>query len=123
MLAWLCIGRADRQRCSYAGSMGGTSRSGSPLVWARVDKERGAIMPRWVNRPENSNWGDFGEDDQIGRMNLLTPELRRAALAEAREGIAFTLSMPLNVPTIPFNPPRQPPVLCASPDEEGGMFN
>jgi len=80
-------------------------------------------MPRWVNRPKDSNWGDFGEDDQIGRMNLLTPERRRAALAEAREGIAFTLSMPLNVPTIPFNPPRQPPQLCASPDEEGGLFN
>jgi len=29
---------------------------------------------RWVNRPEGSTWGDFGEDDQRGRINLLTPE-------------------------------------------------
>ena len=29
---------------------------------------------RWVNRPEGSNWGEFGPDDQIGRVNLLTPE-------------------------------------------------
>lgn len=80
-------------------------------------------MPRWVNRPEGSNWGDFGEDDQIGRMNLLTAERRRAAMAEVREGIAFTLSLPLNIPTIPFAPFRQPPQLSAACDEEGGMFN
>ena len=30
--------------------------------------------PRWRQRPEGSTWGDFGPDDQIGRLNLLTPE-------------------------------------------------
>ncbi|KFG88855.1 Cyclase family protein [Sphingobium herbicidovorans NBRC 16415] len=80
-------------------------------------------MPRWVNRPEGSNWGEFGEDDQIGRMNLLTPERRLAAMTEVREGVAFTLSLPLNVPTIPFAPFRHPPRLSAACDEEGGMFN
>lgn len=80
-------------------------------------------MPRWVNRPEGSNWGDFGEDDQIGRMNLLTPERRRAALAEAREGIAFTLSLPLDVPTVPFAPFRHPPVLSPAHDMDGDVFN
>jgi hypothetical protein len=29
---------------------------------------------RWVKRPEGSTWGDFGPDDQRGRINLLTPE-------------------------------------------------
>lgn len=80
-------------------------------------------MPRWVNRPEGSNWGDFGENDQIGRMNLLTPDRRRAAMAEVCDGIAFTLSLPLNVPTIPFAPFRHPPQLSAARDEEGGVFN
>jgi len=55
-------------------------------------------MRRWLQRPEGSNWGDFGEDDQIGRMNLLTPERRRAAVAEVREGLCFTLSLPLDYP-------------------------
>ena len=32
---------------------------------------------RWKRRPDGSNWGEFGTDDQIGRMNLLTPESRR----------------------------------------------
>lgn len=80
-------------------------------------------MPRWINRPEGSNWGDFGPDDQIGRMNLLTPERRLAAMAEVREGIAFTLSLPLNVPTIPMAPFRHPPVLAAATDAEGDVYN
>jgi hypothetical protein len=55
-------------------------------------------MRRWKHRPEGSNWGDFGDDDQIGRLNLLTAEIRRAALLEARTGLAFVLSLPLDVP-------------------------
>jgi hypothetical protein len=31
-------------------------------------------MPqRWRQRPPGSNWGDFGPDDQRGRMNFVTP--------------------------------------------------
>ena len=53
---------------------------------------------RWVNKPEGSNWGRFGADDQRGKMNLLTPDKRVAAAREVREGIAFTLSLPLDYP-------------------------
>ena len=44
---------------------------------------------RWVNRPPGSNWGDFGEDDQRGRINLLTPEKIKQGVAEVKEGLAF----------------------------------
>lgn len=64
---------------------------------------------RWSVRPEGSNWGDFGPDDQIGRLNLVTPERRRAAAEEVREGIAFCLSLPLDCPRRPLNPRRSPP--------------
>ena len=30
--------------------------------------------PRWKRRPAGSNWGDWGPDDQLGRLNLLTPD-------------------------------------------------
>jgi kynurenine formamidase len=53
---------------------------------------------RWKNRPEGSNWGDFGAHDQRGKMNLLTPAMRLDAMREVREGIAFTLSLPLDYP-------------------------
>jgi hypothetical protein len=51
---------------------------------------------RWKHKPEGSNWGAFGPDDQIGRMNLVTPARRLAAVREVTEGIAFSLSLPLD---------------------------
>lgn len=53
---------------------------------------------RWKRRPDGSTWGDFGPDDQLGRINLLTPERRKAAAAEVTEGLAFCLSLPLDQP-------------------------
>ena len=38
------------------------------------------MAKRWQNRPAGSNWGEFGEDDQRGRLNLLTAERRLRAL-------------------------------------------
>jgi Putative cyclase len=54
--------------------------------------------PRWKQRPPGSNWGDFGPDDQVGRMNLLTPEVRLKAFREVEHGLAFCLSLPLDYP-------------------------
>ncbi|HEX4327302.1 MAG TPA: cyclase family protein [Burkholderiales bacterium] len=53
---------------------------------------------RWKQRPQGSNWGDFGADDQLGRLNLLTPERVRRAALEIREGRTFCLSIPLDYP-------------------------
>lgn len=67
---------------------------------------------RWSRKPEGSNRGDFGPDDQLGRLNLITPVRRRAAAQEVREGIAFCLSLPLDCPvstSIQLNPRRHPP--------------
>ncbi|MDR4127324.1 hypothetical protein Q8947_15300, partial [Alcaligenaceae bacterium LG-2] len=67
---------------------------------------------RWKQRPEGSTWGDFGADDQIGRLNLLTAERRLAAIAEVHTGESFCLSLPLDYPggTL-LNENRHPPVL------------
>jgi hypothetical protein len=59
------------------------------------------MTKRWKNRPEGSNWGDFGEDDQKGRLNLLTPARVKAAMAEVHEGVRFCLSLPLDLPGWP----------------------
>lgn len=69
---------------------------------------------RWTHRPDGSNWGDYGADDQIGRLNLITPERRRAAAAEVREGLAFCLSLPLDCPRSVLNPRRFPPAMSFS---------
>lgn len=68
------------------------------------------MAERWRNRPEGSTWGDWGADDQRGRMNLVTPECRRAAAQEVQDGLCFCLSMPLNFPGgNAVNPKRHPP--------------
>jgi kynurenine formamidase len=74
---------------------------------------------RWRNRPEGSNWGDFGVDDQRGRLNLLTADKVRQGVAEVRDGRAFCLSLPLDLPGgNSVNPKRHPPKL--GPVFEGG---
>ena len=66
---------------------------------------------RWKKRPEGSNWAEFGDDDQRGRMNLLTEACRLQALKEARTGRAFCLSHPLDRPGgSVLNAFRKPPV-------------
>lgn len=68
--------------------------------------------PRWINRPPGSNWGDFGPDDQAGRLNLITRDKVLQGIAEVREGLSFNLSLPLDVPGgNVLNPRRHPPVL------------
>lgn len=70
------------------------------------------VQPRWMRRPEGSTWGDFGPDDQLGRLNLLTPEKVKQGVAEVREGLSFCLSLPLDYPGgNALNPRRHPPVL------------
>jgi kynurenine formamidase len=65
---------------------------------------------RWKNRPEGSNWGDFGPDDQIGRLNWLGQEQVKKGIAEVQEGRAFCLSMPLDLPGgNVLHPARFPP--------------
>jgi kynurenine formamidase len=67
---------------------------------------------RWRQRPPGSNWGDFGPDDQLGRLNWLTPEKVCQGIAEVRDGRSFCLSLPLDVPGgNALNPNRHPPVL------------
>ena len=70
------------------------------------------MTQRWTQRPEGSTWGDFGPDDQLGRLNLITPEKVRAAAREIQEGIVFCLSLPLDRPGgNVLSPSRHPPVL------------
>ncbi|TKC86385.1 cyclase family protein [Trinickia terrae] len=65
---------------------------------------------RWTIRPEDSTWGDFGPDDQLGRLNLLTPEKVLQAVREVKTGRTFCLSLPLDYPGgTALNPRRKPP--------------
>lgn len=71
-----------------------------------------SMEPRFKRRPPGSNWGDFGPDDQRGRMNYLTPEKVLQGIAEVKTGQNFCLSLPLDLPGgNGLNPRRFPPVV------------
>ncbi|MEE9302058.1 MAG: cyclase family protein [Alphaproteobacteria bacterium] len=70
------------------------------------------MTKRWKDRPPGSNWGDFGPDDELGRLNLLTPKKVLEGIREVREGRVFSLSLPLDYPgERKLNPRRFPPRL------------
>jgi kynurenine formamidase len=79
---------------------------------------------RWKRRPIGANWGDFGPDDELGRLNLISPEIRRRAVAEVRTGLTFCLSLPLTVPggTV-VHRLRHPPRLAALQRDADGRLN
>jgi kynurenine formamidase len=49
-----------------------------------------AALDRWMQ--EVSNWGRWGNDDQAGTVNLITPAKRKTAAALIREGVTVSLS-------------------------------
>ncbi|WP_394375278.1 cyclase family protein [Stutzerimonas frequens] len=53
---------------------------------------------------EISNWGRWGEDDELGTLNLITPEKRRAAAGLVTEGISVSLSLTLDREKSDHNP-------------------
>ena len=55
-----------------------------------------------------SNWGRFGEKDQLGTLNLITPQKRAAAAAGVRSGRTVSCARPL--PTEPAADNQSPVV-------------
>ncbi len=73
------------------------------------------MQTRWKHRPPGSNWGEFGPDDQRGRMNLVTREKVLQGIREVRDGQTFCLSLPLDYPGgNVLNARRNPPRICAT---------
>jgi kynurenine formamidase len=79
---------------------------------------------RWKQRPQGSNWGDFGPDDQLGKLNLLDAATVRQAVREVHEGRTFCLSLPLDYPGgSGLSPRRHPPVLRPTLQDGKVLFN
>ncbi|HTR68862.1 MAG TPA: cyclase family protein [Mycobacteriales bacterium] len=75
---------------------------------------------RWARRPEGSTWGDWGEDDELGRINLLTADKVLAGAREVQAGVTFSLSLPLDFPGgSVLNQRRYPPKLAPTEDMNG----
>ncbi|WP_114752686.1 cyclase family protein [Pleomorphovibrio marinus] len=79
---------------------------------------------RWNNRPENSTWGEWGEDDQLGRLNLIDQRKVLQGIAEVKVGKTFCLSLPLDYPGGQvLNKVRFPPVIKPVIRNDAPYFN
>jgi hypothetical protein len=59
-------------------------------------------LPIRSDYPPRSAWGVFGDDDQIGTLNLLTPERVAAAAKLVQAGQAFPMNWELELPSPPL---------------------
>src|ERR1700730_8482438 len=57
------------------------------------------LHPPRPNTPQVSNWGVFGDDDQLGPLNYLTPAAVLRGVSTVRTGERYTLNPPLDEPT------------------------
>ncbi len=59
-------------------------------------------LPVRAGAPAGAAWGVFGDDDEVGTINLLTPERVVAATSSIRTGKVFALNLPINIPDPPL---------------------
>jgi len=50
------------------------------------------------------NWGKWGEDDELGTLNYITPDKIAAAAALVRKGRSVSMAIPINKQAGPDNP-------------------
>ena len=73
------------------------------LCVAAATAAQGAEPPAQVSRAqfdswmqEISNWGRWGKEDELGTLNLVTPEKSKAAAMLVREGVSVSMALDLN---------------------------
>jgi len=59
-------------------------------------------LPIRPGAPAGAAWGVFGDDDQLGTINLMTPEVVVEAAGAIRSGRVFALNLPINIPDPPL---------------------
>lgn len=80
----------------------------TPLSWAVGEPAPMSKSQFDTLMQDISNWGRWGEEDQLGTLNLITPEVRRTAAALVSAGETVSLALDLN---------KQPDALNANPFE------
>ncbi|GGL94834.1 cyclase family protein [Nakamurella endophytica] len=89
---------------------------GNPSVGSTAEREDVRALPRYLDLPAGpaggrQAWHLFGDDDDLGLLNLLTPEVVVAAARLVRRGAVFPLNAPVDLfgpgPFLPRGAPRR----------------
>ena len=68
----------------------------SQIAWAVGDAPTMTRVEFDQLMQEISNWGRWGEDDQLGTLNLITPAKRRDAASLVEDGVTVSMALELN---------------------------
>ncbi len=58
-----------------------------------------SLKPPRPGAPKLSNWGVFGDDDELGTLNFQTPDVVRSGATEVVLGRHYPLNLPVDLPT------------------------
>jgi kynurenine formamidase len=89
-------GRALKPAPMNVSETGASRRAAEPRL------PRHAALPIRAGAPEGAAWGVFGDDDQVGTINLLTPARVVNAAGSIRNGRVFSLNLPIDIPNPPL---------------------
>ncbi|WVR07263.1 hypothetical protein IAU60_004304 [Kwoniella sp. DSM 27419] len=64
-----------------------------------------AALPIQKDGPPFNAWGLYGPSDELGRLNLITPEAVKRGADTVAEGVTISLNLPLSFP--PLHPRRE----------------
>ena len=74
-----------------------------PAAWAVGDPAPMSRAEFDQMMQDISNWGRWGKDDELGTLNLITPQVRKQAAALVKEGTTVSMSLDLNKVADPLN--------------------
>ncbi len=81
-----------------------------------------AELEKW--KKELSNWGRWGKDDQIGALNLITADKKKAAAALVKDGVSVSMSRNFDTKeSVENTSPAQHKMLGIGMDEIGIRFH
>lgn len=67
-----------------------------------------AELPLVEGTTERHCWGLFGDDDELGCLNFITPKKTAEAFQSVRDGVSVNLDLPLTEPATVFWSKREP---------------
>jgi kynurenine formamidase len=73
------------------------------MTWPKYSE-----LPFMEDTEERHCWGVFGEDDELGCLNFITPEKTAEALQSVRRGVTVNLDLPLTEPATVYWSKREP---------------
>jgi len=66
---------------------------------AMISKQQ---FDQWFD--ETSNWGRWGEDDELGTLNIITPEMKKSAANLVMAGVSISLANDVDTDKTEYNP-------------------